>query len=116
VPCAKLSLDVVVFPPNTPSLLLLEAIGRIPEIIEDACDCGSSGSSSAKLNFGLDVELPESCHAASRGGAVTLASPVAASVLVRSDAAALSACKLVSDLPNCSRLPARFVPDRLDDV
>jgi hypothetical protein len=36
VPCAKLSLEVVVFPPNTPSLLLFEATGRIAEIIEDA--------------------------------------------------------------------------------
>jgi hypothetical protein len=64
----------------------------------------------------VPLELPESRNDAARGGAVALASPAALSVLVpRSNAAALSACKLASDLPDCSWFPAMFVPDSLDD-
>jgi hypothetical protein len=90
------------------------------ECVEDPSDgcCGCPGLSSEKLNSSIDVlfELPESRHALLLGGAVGLAARAAPSALVpRSDAAALSACKLASDLPDCSWSPAVFVPERLDD-
>jgi hypothetical protein len=64
-----------------------------------------------------DTALPLSCDMLLRGCSAALASPVVPSALgPQKQAAALSACKLDSDLPNCSWLAATFPLDLLEDV
>jgi hypothetical protein len=71
----------------------------------------------AKSNSEVAASLLLERDAVSPVGVVGLASPVAPSVLApRRKTAAFSACKLDSDLPDCSTSPNEFDSDLLDDA
>jgi hypothetical protein len=70
---------------------------------------GCPGLESTKSSSSLGGELWTRCR-------VRLSADALSGLGARREAAALSACRLVCDLPNCSRFPATSAADRREDV